>query len=81
MVQEVGQPIRVGMVIRTTQPNWDKRREWSKEGWEERQWNVEGIVLKRLTAHGECYILQHPDGSIGLYDPSELETAVVINAS
>lgn len=34
---------------------------------------VEGIIIGYHTGHGLCYDVRHNDGSIGTYDPDELE--------
>ena len=60
-------------VVKTTQPNWELRGEWTDKGWAERKWNVEGKVITHHDSHGLCYDVRHPDGTVGCYDPSELE--------
>lgn len=66
-------PIDCETVVMTTQPNWDKRDEWTSEGWKRRQWGVRGTVVTHHDSHGLCYDVCHPDGTWGCYDPSELE--------
>lgn len=66
-------PIAPETRVRTTQPNFSKRKEWTDEAWENRQWGVPGEVLTHHGSHGLCYEVQHEDESIGFYDPSELE--------
>lgn len=62
-----------GSVVRTTSPNESMRKEWTKEGWESRQWGVSVEVIKLHGGHGLSYEVRHADGTIGHYDPSELE--------
>lgn len=65
----------VGDNVRTTQPNEALRREWSEEAWASRQWGVDGTVVTSHDAHELSYDVRHPDGTIGGYDPSEVEPA------
>lgn len=66
-------PIYPGTMVKTTQPNWGLRDEWTDEGWASRKWGVEGEVITHHDSHGLCYDVQHKDGTVGCYDPSELE--------
>lgn len=66
-------PIDVGTTVKTTEPNLAKQREWTAEAWAGRQWGVEGPVVRYHDSHGLSYKVRHPDGTIGNYDPSELE--------
>jgi hypothetical protein len=68
-------PIPIKTWVRTTQPNESLRKEWAPEVWEGRQWGVEGEVLAFHDSHGLSYEVQHPDGTVGHYDPSELREA------
>lgn len=65
-------PISRGTTVRTTTPNEDKRGEWTDEGWAKRKWGAKGTVLTHHDSHGLCYDVQHQDGSVGCYDPSEI---------
>lgn len=67
-------PIDPETVVKTTEPNMEMRKEWTDEGWASRQWGVEGTIITHHDSHGLCYEVKHPDGTIGYYDPSELET-------
>jgi hypothetical protein len=69
-------PISPGTIVRTTQPNWDKREDWTDEGWESRLWGVEGSIIMHHDSHGLCYDVRHPDGTQGCYDPTEIEIVV-----
>ena len=71
-------PISPGTSVKTTKPNLSMRDEWTDEGWAERKWGVRGKVLVHHDSHGLCYDVRHEDGTVGCYDPSELE--VVANA-
>lgn len=66
-------PISPGTVVKTTQPNLEMRNEWTDEGWARRRWGVRGTVITRHDSHGLCYGVRHPGGTVGCYDPSELE--------
>jgi hypothetical protein len=66
-------PISNGTLVITTQANESLRREWTDEVWEGRQWGVNGEVITHHDSHGLSYEVRHPDGTIGHYDPSELE--------
>ena len=64
--------------MRTTQPNIEKRNEWTEECLASKKWNVQGIVLRHYDSHGLCYEVKHEDGTEGCYDPSELEVILKI---
>jgi len=68
-------PIDPGTEVKTTQPNLEKRGEWTDEGWASKKWGVQGTVITHHDSHGLCYDVRHEDGSQGCYDPSELEIA------
>ena len=72
MITEKYPPISPSTTVRTTEPNESKREEWTDEGWAKRKWGVTGTVLTHHDSHGLCYDVQHPDGSVGCYDPSEI---------
>ncbi len=63
--------LKHGTRVRTIAPNETLRKEWTDEGWNGRQWDVEGTILRQHTGHGLCYAVLHPDDSVGHYDPSE----------
>lgn len=73
MTASVYPPISRGTTVRTTQPNLDLRDEWADEAWVRRKWGVQGKVLTHHDSHGLCYDVRHEDGTVGCYDPSELE--------
>ena len=66
-------PISAGTLVRTTEPNMELREEWTDEGWAGRKWGVDGRVITHHDSHGLCYEVRHSDGTMGTYDPSELE--------
>lgn len=72
-VKEKWSPIERGTLVRTTKPNWKKRKDWTDEGWNGRQWGIQGKVLIHHDAHGLYYEVIHPDETVGYYDPSELK--------
>ena len=73
MTAEKYPPIFPGTPVKTTEPNMSKRNEWTDEGWEGRQWGIQGVVITHHDSHGLCYDVRHEDGSVGCYNPSELE--------
>lgn len=66
-------PISHGTKVRTTEPNMALRDEWTEEGWANKKWGMEGNILTHHDSHGLCYDVKHSDGTVGCYDPSELE--------
>lgn len=62
----------IGASVKTTQRN-PKVNDWTEEAEQSRQWGVSGVIIEQHNAHGLSYEVRHPDGSIGHYDPSELE--------
>jgi hypothetical protein len=72
-------PIDPGTTVLTMVPNLAKRKEWTKVAWESRQWGVTGTVLEHHDSHGLYYDVEHKDGSIGFYDPSEIQALVSNN--
>lgn len=65
-----------GTKVKTTQPNPSTRSEWTEEGWNSKRPNAEGVVIDNHDAHGLFYAVRHEDGTIGYYDPSELEFVI-----
>ena len=66
-------PFPFGTPVRTTRANMSLRKEWTDEAWANRQWGAKGTILKHHDSHGLFYKVQHEDGTVGCYDPSELE--------
>lgn len=52
--------------------------DWSSEALKNRKWGVEGEVVSHHDSHGLCYEVRHPDGTIGCYDPTELEVLPIV---
>lgn len=71
--EEKWPPLSPGTRVKTTQANESMRKEWTDEGWNSRQWGVEGDIIHHHDSHGLSYEVKHPDGSVGHYDPSEIE--------
>lgn len=61
-------PLRT--TVRTTKAN-PKVTDWTKEALAKRQWGVVGQIVAHHDSHGQCYVVQHADGTLGAYDPSE----------
>lgn len=66
-------PINPGTIVKTTQPNMEMRRQWTKEAWLSKKWGVLGKILRHHNSHGLCYDVIHEDGTESCYDPSEFE--------
>ena len=66
-------PLDPGTKVKTTKPFWSGRGDWTGEALASRKWGVKGTILKHHDSHGLCYEVQHDDGTVGHYDPSELE--------
>jgi len=47
--------------------------DWTDEALASRKSEGEGVVIEEKNAHGQCFRVQHDDGSIGVYDPHELQ--------
>jgi hypothetical protein len=73
MPQKKWPPLDPGTVVCTTQANEENRMWWTDEGWNARQWGINGSILTHRDSHGLYYEVKHPDGSVGAYDPSELK--------
>ena len=66
-------PISVGTQVTTTKPNMSLIGEWTHESLVLRKWGIQGVVETYHDSHGLCYVVRHEDGTVGPYDPSELE--------
>lgn len=64
-------PLDQGTQVLTSRENPSLRDEWTAETRSKRQWGVGGYILKHHDSHGLCYEVNHPDGTVGTYDPSE----------
>ena len=78
MPDESYPPTRPGTTVKTLAPNLAMKGEWTKDAWDSRQWGIEGTVLTYHDSHGLSYEVRHPDGTIGHYDPSEIEVLVPV---
>lgn len=65
-------PIKYGTKVVTTEAN-PEIDGWTEEALRNRQWGVKGTVIMHHDSHGLCYKVQHEDGTVGCYDPSELQ--------
>jgi hypothetical protein len=65
-------PISPGTPVRTTLQNTSDK-EWTAEARQNRKWGVEGTIITHHSSHGLCYEVRHTDGTVGAYDPTELE--------
>ena len=72
MTTEKYPPISAGTLVKTTSSNTPDS-EWSPAVRVNRKWGVQGKVLTHHDSHGLCYEVRHSDGTVGTYDPSELE--------
>lgn len=72
MVTEKYPPISDGTLVKTKSSNTPDS-EWTSEARANRKWGVHGRVLTHHDSHGLCYEVRHSDGTVGAYDPSELE--------
>lgn len=53
----------------TTNPPTD----WTPEAARLRRFEVEGTVIQSHNGHGLCYSVRHENGTVGTYEPQELE--------
>lgn len=66
-------PLDPGTVVKTTQENPKEAETWLPEARARRRWGVQGTIVTHHDSHGLYYEVRHPDGTIGGYDPTELE--------
>ena len=66
-------PLSPGTSVRTTQEDKSNADSWTESAKNRRRWGVEGEVIKHHDSHGLCYDVKHADGSVGCYDPTELQ--------
>lgn len=72
MTEKKWPPIEHGTIVITTHEN-PEIDDWNEAALASRQWGVLGEVVNHHDSHGLYYEVKHPDGTIGCYDPSELE--------
>ena len=66
-------PISPGTSVKTTVENHGVSN-WTEEARVSRRWGVQGTVVKKhQNGHGLSYEVAHFDGTVGYYDPTELE--------
>jgi hypothetical protein len=65
-------PIKPGTSVLTIQAN-PEIDDWTQEALASRKWGVSGKVIMHHDSHGLFYDVCHEDGSVGHYDPSEIE--------
>jgi hypothetical protein len=68
-------PISRGTKVVTTEAN-PEIDDWTEDALPKRRWGVKGTVIMHHDSHGLCYEVQHEDGTIGCYDPSEFQIEV-----
>lgn len=64
--------ISTGTLVRTVKEN-PFVTGWTSEARATRQWGVRGRIVTYHDSHGLSYEVKHSDGSIGHYDPTEIE--------
>lgn len=67
------QPLNPGTTVKTVRTSTGDRPGWLPEALASRKWDVQGKVIKHSDGHGLCYEVAHEDGTVGWYDPDELE--------
>lgn len=72
MTEKKWPPISAGTRVKTLREN-PNVSDWTPEALASRQWGVEGRVVTHHDSHGLSYEVRHPDGTIGHYDPTEIE--------
>ena len=70
----IPQIIPNGSLAKTTQANPKLENEWTAQANATRRWGDNVTVIDHSNSHGSCVHVVHSDGSLGCYDPSELET-------
>jgi len=70
-------PISPGTLVKTTEDTGCD--DWTREALASRKWGVRGMVITHHDSHGLCYEVKHEDGTVGYYDPSEIEVVKSIN--
>lgn len=64
-------PISLGTLVKTIEDAGDD--DWTEEALANRKWGVGGRVIGYSDSHGLCYEVEHEDGTVGWYNPSEIE--------
>jgi len=61
-----------GTTVKTV-PVDDPSDDWTETALAGRQWGVMGSVVGYHDSHGLTYEVRHPDGTVGHYEPRELQ--------
>lgn len=43
------------------------------------QWGSKGLIVKSSGSHGLCYAVEHEDGTVAWYDPTEIRALTVLD--
>lgn len=65
-------PLSPGVKVSTTSAAPGAEEAYTEEAQVERRWGVSGKIINHHDSHDLCYEVEHDDGSVGLYDPTEL---------
>lgn len=63
----------IGSKVLTVETNCTSD-DWTAPALEKRKFNVAGKIVGYHDSHGIIYEVRHTDGSVGCYDPWELDT-------
>ena len=61
----------IGKQVLTMAENGDQH--WTYDVRRARKWGFRGKIVSHHNSHGECYGVQHEDGTQAFYNPGELE--------
>lgn len=64
--------IPIGTRVKTVKPDQESK-DWNARALAARKWGVMGKTVKEHDAHGLFYDVEHEDGTMGYYEPRELE--------
>lgn len=65
--------LKVGTKVLTVETNHTSK-DWDKKALASRRFGVVGTIIHESNSHGLCFKVEHEDGSIGYYDPWELDS-------
>lgn len=65
--------IEVWASVKTTKEDPSDADSWTEKARSRRRWGVRGTVIACHNSHGLCYDVEHSDGTVGCYNPTELE--------
>lgn len=63
----------IGSKVITVETNCTSE-DWTASALKKRKFNVAGEIIGYSDSHGIVYEVRHADGSVGCYDPWELDT-------